>query len=134
MNLANAAASSGLTSITALLNNGTLTFYSGTQPATPETALSGNTALAAWTFSASAFGSSSFSGGFEQQTASFVAATVTPSANGTVTFARLVTSGAAVVMDLTVGTSGTDIIIGNTTIATTINVSLSSFVLKIPAS
>jgi hypothetical protein len=40
---------------------------------------------------------------------------------------------ATVVADFTVGTSGTDIIIGNTTLSTTINVSITSFILQIPS-
>jgi hypothetical protein len=123
MNLATAAAAAALDAVKALCNSGTLVFYSGTQPSTPETALSGNTALVTFTFSATAFGADSFSGGNEQTTASFAATSVAPSSSGT-----------AVVMDLTIGTSGTDIVIGSTTISTGVNVTLSSFVLKLPAS
>jgi hypothetical protein len=91
--------------------------------------------LVTFTFSATAFGADSFSGGNEQTTASFAATSVAPSSSGTATFARAFqTGGTTVVMDLTIGTSGTDIVIGSTTISTGVNVTLSSFVLKLPAS
>lgn len=133
MNLATTAGSTGLAAITALANSGTLVWYSGTQPATPETALSGNTVLCTFTLNSTAFGAPSISGGFAQATGSLAASSVTPTSNGTATFARLYKSdGTTAIADLTIGTSGTDIVIGNTSIATTINVTLNSFVLKIP--
>jgi len=126
MNLAQVSGDAAINALCALANSGTIVFYSGTQPATPETALSGNTALVTWTFNSTAFGSASVSGGYAQASASFVASSVTPAANGTVTFARMYESnGTTVIGDFTVGTSGTDILIGTTTISTTISVSLS---------
>jgi hypothetical protein len=126
MNLAQVAGEAAISGLCALANSGTLVFYSGSQPATPETALSGNTALATWTFNSTAFGAASISGGYAQAAANFTASSVTPSANGTVTFARMYESnGTTVIADFTVGTSGTDIVIGNTSISTTISVSLS---------
>jgi hypothetical protein len=191
LNLATVSAINALTAVTELLSGGNLKLYTGTQPAQPETALSGNTLLATFTFSTPGFGTSSLTGGNEQQTASFVASSVTPVANGTVTFARaqmlnaawvistayvvgnivtansnlyyctkagssavsgtgpagttssitdntaqwqyLGASTAITVADFTVGTSGTDIIIGNNVLATSINVTITSFILQIPA-
>jgi hypothetical protein len=187
------AASNALAVVTNFLSNGYLRLYSGTQPSTPETALSGNTLLATFQFATPAFGSASLSSGYEQQTASFAASSVAPAANGTVTFARasinalswatstsysygqIVTSNsnlyfctkagtsssssgsapsgttipytsdgtvvwqyiaastATVVADFTVNTSGADIIIGNNVLSTTINVTITSFILQIPA-
>lgn len=135
MNLSIIAGTAALAAVTALPNNGTLVLYSGVQPATPETALSGNTALATFTLSATAFAAGTTSGGFEQQVASFVAASVAPTSAGTVVFARMFKSdGTTVVGDFTVGTTGTDIIIGSTALTTTVNVTISSFILKIPVS
>jgi|SRR5690348_16822928 len=132
MKTAQNTASVGLAAKLALLNSGTAVVYSGTQPTNPDTALSGNTALVTGTFSASAFGSITLNSGFMQATASFTAASYTPAANGTATFARLFKSdGTTVVADLTVGTSGTDFIIGSTTINTGVQVSF-SLVLKDP--
>lgn len=184
-NVGQSVASAALINADHLFDNGTITMYSGTQPASPETALSGNTALAAWTFSASAFGTPSLSSGNEQASASFTASSVAPTNSGTVTFARAVppawtaskaytigqgvTNGGNVyqcigagtsassggptgtgtsitdgtvtwqylsagpaLIDYTVGTSGTDIIIGNTSIQTGTNVSL-TLTHKMPA-
>lgn len=134
MNLSTSAAAAALDAVKALYNSGTLVFYSGTQPTTPETALSGNTALVTFTFSATAYGSDSFTSGNEQATASFVSSSVAPTASGTATFARAFQSnGTSVIADYTIGTSGTDITIGSTSINTGVNVSLSSLLLKIPA-
>ena len=133
MNLSIVAGTAALNAITGLAANGTLVFLSGTQPATPEAALSGNTALVTFTFSATPFGSASNSGGYELETASFVSNSVAPAAGGVATFARMYESGGTVVIgDFTVGTSGTDITIGNTTIQTGVNVSITSFQLKEP--
>lgn len=133
MNLSIAAGTAGLAAMTARLNSGTLVWYSGTMPATPQTALSGNTALATFTFSATAFGAASTSGGFTEQTASFVASSVLPSAAGTVSWARaLQSNGTTVESDYTVGTGAQDIVIGNTTVATGVNQQMTSFKLRIP--
>lgn len=168
-----------------LFDNGTIGMYSGTQPTSPETALSGNTLLAQWTYTATAFSAPSLSSGNEQTTANYSAASVAPAATGTVSFARgappawaastvytvgqgvvlggniyqcstagtsaasggptgtgtAITDGTAVwrylssgpaLIDYTVGTSGTDIVIGNTSIQTGTNVSL-ALTHKVPA-
>lgn len=79
----------GLNQILPLFNGGALVFYNNPQPSTPETALAvTNTALATFVFAAAAFGAPSFSTPNDAATASFVASSVTPGANGTVTFAR----------------------------------------------
>lgn len=192
MNVAQATAAYALQAYTSLFNGAVMTIYSGTQPASPETALSGNTALVAFTFASPPFGSASFGSGFESQTASFVSSSVTPSNNGTATFARVVISSSAWVAnhayslgaivnnggnvyicvdpgtsagsggpsgtglgiqdntaawnyvcsntspnntlcDLTVGTSGTDVVIGSTSISTSVNVSITSAKIQLPA-
>jgi hypothetical protein len=133
MKIAAATGSAMLDAAKALANTGTLIIYSGTQPTNPDTAISGNTALATFTFSGTAFGSDSSSGGYEQATASFSASTVTASNTGTATFARMLKSdGTTVIADLTVGTSGSDINLNSTSITSGGNVTLSSFVLKMP--
>jgi hypothetical protein len=177
----------GLNQILPLFNNGKLVMYNNPQPATPETALAGtNTALCTFVFSATAFGAPSFSSPNDAATASFVATSVTPGANGTVTFARatlnsvawaanatyanlftvatnsgnyyiLTKSGTAaasggpsgtgnavadnsaqwayysatsgqngVLADFSVGTSAADIVIGSTSITTTVQVTMDS--------
>ncbi len=134
MNFAKNTASVALAAACALLNGGTLTIYSGTMPTNPETALSGNTALLVYTFSSTALGAPSYTSPNEMAAASFVASSVNPSATGTASFARCVKSdGTTVVMDLTVGTTATDIILGSTAIVLGTPVALSSFALGVPA-
>ena len=103
MNTAQNTALVGLEAITALLNSGTLIVYSGTMPATPETALSGNTALGTFAFANPSFGTPTYSGGYQSAAANFTSSTVTPSANGTANFARSFESnGTTVVADFTI--------------------------------
>lgn len=105
MNLAQASAGSGISAIGELCNSGTLTLYNGTQPATPETALSGNTALAAVTYSATAFGTPAYSSPNMVAAGSFTG-NGSPTANGGATFARAVKSdGTTVVADFSVGSA-----------------------------
>lgn len=134
MNLSQTSAIAALNAVTALMNGGSLTFYAGAMPATPETALSGNTALATFIFASAAFGAPAYTSPSEKATASFVNATVTPLASGTATFARVLKSdGATVVADLTVGTSGTDLVVSSTAISTTVPMAISSMTFGMPA-
>ncbi len=195
MNLATVSATNALAGVTNLLGGGTLSLYassSGMLPTSPETALTGVTLLATFTFLSPAFGPSTFSGGNEQQTALFQSNSVQPVANGTVVFARatmattpwaqtsaytvgkIVTNGSGLyyctkagtsstgagngptgttasitdsgcqwqylglatsttVADFSVGVSGTDILIGNVTINVSIQITISSFLLQLPA-
>lgn len=102
MNVSETLASAMLAAGGALLNGGGFTFYAGALPASPETALSGNVALCAFTFAATAFAAPSFSGGYEVTAASFTAASAMPGANGTASFIRMTAAGGAAVADLTV--------------------------------
>lgn len=105
MNTAQNTASTAVAAAGALSNSGTLVLLSGTMPATPETALSGNTTLATGTFAATAFGTPSFSGGNMQATATFTG-NVNPAVNGGATFARHYKSdGTTVIADYTVGSA-----------------------------
>lgn len=122
-----------LTTLKAKPNSGTLNIYSGTQPTNPDTALSGNTLLATFTFSATACGANSTSGAFKVCTASFAASSVTAAATGTAAFARILeTGGTTVDADLTVGTSGADINFNSTSFVSGGTITLSSFQLKQP--
>jgi hypothetical protein len=192
MNTAKITGAIGLELLNRLFAGATLTMYSGTQPATPETALSGNTALVTFTYSTPAFGAPTFGSSLMTATATFVAASVSPSNSGTVTFARATlnsigawagtttyaygnivtnssnyylcvghgtsagsggptttaegisdntvtwnyigaTSGqGSTVADYTCGTSGTDIILGSTSINTGVPVDITSFTQSIP--
>lgn len=88
MNLAQIAGAIGLELLNRLFAGATLTIYSGTQPATPETALAGNTALATFTFATPAFAEPAYSSPNMTAAGSFVAATVSPGNSGTAVFAR----------------------------------------------
>lgn len=115
--------------VAALLNGGTLKFYSGTQPANAGTALSGNTMLVSLGFSATAFGAAS-SGSATAN--SITGGTI--AADGTATFARLFKSnGTSVVLDCSVGTSGADITVPTTTFNTGVDVTMSSATLSMAA-
>lgn len=105
MNTAQATASAALSAACALSNGGTLVLLNGTMPATPETALSGNTTLATGTYSATAYGAPSYASGYMTATASFTG-NVNPAANGGATFARGYKSdGSTVTDDYTVGSA-----------------------------
>lgn len=109
MNTAQNTASVALAAACALSNSGTAVLLSGTMPATPETALSGNTTLCTATYAATAFGAPSYSSGYMQATASFSAGTYNPVANGSVTFVRGYKSdGTTVTEDYTVGSVHVD--------------------------
>jgi hypothetical protein len=120
---------SELDSLAALLNNGYLRIYSGTEPATPETALSGNTLLAELRFNATAFGASA-SGVI---TANAITADTSNDATGTATFFRAFKSdGTTVVLQGTVGTSASDINLNSTAIQIAAQTSVSSFTVTDP--
>lgn len=97
---------------TQLGSNAKLRIYSGTQPTDPDTALSGNTLLADLACSAT-FAAGAASGVL---TASAITTDSSADNTGTATFGSLLTSGNVRKIDFTVGTSGTDMIINNTSI------------------
>ena len=122
--LSNATVNAQADALSALLNNGYLRIYSGTQPANANTALSGNTLLAELRFSATAAPAAS------NGLITFNAITSDSSADntGTATFFRALKSdGTSVVLDGTVGTSSANMIIATTSISAGQTVSCSSF-------
>lgn len=92
-----------------LFANSTLTIYSGTPPTDANTALSGNTALAAHTVP-------SFGAPVAGVITAAAIANDTVDATGTATFARLVSNDTNDVLQLTVGTSGAHVIMSNTSL------------------
>ena len=128
--LANAQRSRGLDAITARLNSGKLRLYSGTRPATPDTALSGNTLLAELTYNATAFGAA-VNG---VATANAITQDSAADASGTATFARSVESdGTTVVLDQEVGTSGANVNLNTVAIGAGAPVSITAMTLTLPA-
>lgn len=110
---------------------GTIKIYSGTQPATADTALSGNTLLATFTLDDPAFGASS-SG---VVTLGGVPRTTTGAAAGTATFARCEDSDANKVFDCDVtGTGGGGSLqLNTTTVSVGVNLSITSGTVTVPA-
>jgi hypothetical protein len=89
-----------------------LKIYEGSQPASPDTAISTQTLLASLTCNASAFAAAASGGVLTANAISSANA----GATGTASWFRLTTSGGTAKIDGTVGTSGTDAIINNTSI------------------
>ena len=118
----NAEANAVITAIDAGSTGGLIKIYSGTRPATADTALSGNTLLATLTFSTT-------SGTATNGVITFSAITADSSADatGTASFARITDSSGTTVMDLNVGTSGSDINLSSVSISSGDSVSISSF-------
>ena len=119
----------GVNAVTALLNSGTLKFYTGSQPAL-NAALTG-TLLATLTFNSTAFAGATAAAGTVTATANPIASG-TAVATGTAGYFALVTSGAATVLTGTVGTSASDINLNNTSITNGVTVSVSSFTITEP--
>lgn len=113
---------------------GTLSFYSGTPPINPDTALSGNTLLATCTFSDPAFGAAADATPGALATASAITDDSSADATGVATFARSFDSDSNVVGQYTVaGSTGgvAEILVtsgdADATITITLPVSVSSF-------
>jgi hypothetical protein len=121
--LANATVNGQGDNLSARLNTGYLRIYSGTQPATADTALAGNTLLAELRFSATA--APATSGGL----ITFNAITSGTAGNtGTATFFRALSSdGTTVVMDGSVGTSAANLVLNSVAISSGATVSVSAF-------
>lgn len=121
--ISNAAASAAANAVTALVNGGTLRIYSGTKPASVDTALSGNTLLAQLTFGNPAFGSASNG----VAAANAITADSSADATGTAAFFRAFASnGSTAVFDGTCGTANADLVLSSTSISTGGEVSVSS--------
>lgn len=146
LKLTTAAADAMLTALATSLNSGTIIIYSGTEPATADTALSSNTVLAELTFAATAFNTTtSTSGGTSGLTTSGsdrvmtafpIANDTSANADGTATFFRAFITGttnqAAVRYQGTVGTTGQQLNLTNTGIVSTGVVSISSLTITMP--
>jgi hypothetical protein len=110
------------------LDSGFIRIYDGSQPATADTALSGQTLLAELTFGADAF-PAAVAGVL---TANAITSDSSANATGTAAWARLLkTDGTSVVMDGTVGTSAANVVINSTAISAGAVVSCSSLTITI---
>jgi hypothetical protein len=112
----------------ALLNGGTLAFYTGTQPATPETAVTG-TLLGTLTLGNPAFGASS--GGMI--TANAITGDLAADATGTAGYFRAWRSnGTTAVLDGTVGTSGADCNVNSVAFQIGADIEVTSWTITLP--
>lgn len=130
MNVASNTANTETTALVgAFTNSSTLKFYSGTIPATPETAIGAQVLLATVTLPSSSAMSSSAG----VLTAAAITS-VSIGTTGTAAFARWVKSdGTTVIADLTVGTSGSDVTVNSTSFTSGATLSVSSFTYTVPS-
>jgi len=131
MKIANASRSAAADGVVDLIDAGAaagvIKVYDGTQPATPDTAVSGQTLLVTLTCSDPAVGAAS------NGVASFNAITAgTAVATGTASWARIEDSDGNVVADATVGTSGADINLDTTSIVSGGEVGVTSLTYTAP--
>lgn len=114
--------------IVALLgSNATIKIYTGTKPAGPATAITGQTLLGTLTC-ASTFGT--YATGV--LTANSITQDSAADNTGTATWFRIATSGGTDLIDGTVGTSGSDLNLNTTSIVSGGPISISSLTLTMP--
>lgn len=117
-----------LNALAPLANDGYLRMYTGSQPATPETAASG-TLLAELRLAATAFGAAAAG----VITANAITADSAANASGDAGWFRVYQSdGATALWDGSVGTSGADLNLNAAAIAAGANVSVSSLTYTLP--
>lgn len=116
--LADATVNAQATALSTLCNGGTIKVYDGTQPVTADTAVGTQVLGVTLTFGATAFGAPA-SGLLTANaiTGAAAVASITP------TWARILTSGGATVMDVSAGASGANMTIGAFTSGTTVTCS-----------
>jgi hypothetical protein len=108
-----------LNALTALANGGTVTIYNGSQPATPDVAVTSQVALVTLNLSATAAGSNAVT--------SAVAGN-----SGTASWFRVYASGGAAVWDGDVGTSGADMNFTTTTFTSGVTYGVTSWTVSMP--
>lgn len=111
---------------------GRLRFYSGTPPANVDAALSGNTLLAELNGSNPFFGAAVDANPGGRVTANAISDDASADATGTATFARIVDRDGTPRIQLTVGTSGTEVIVNSAAFQAGALVSVSSLTFTQP--
>lgn len=114
--------------LNALANGGLLKFYTGAQPATPETAVGAQTLLATATLNATAFGAA-----VNGVITANAIATTTIVATGTVTWFRQCKADGTALWDGSVGTAGCDINVATTSWVANATLSVGSYTYTVPA-
>ena len=139
-NMSIAAAKAAVDAVVDLMDGGTaanpkLRIYSGSQPASPDVAAgTGNTLLAEIDLgAATVFGAAATETNSAAATASGILPKTDTSANasGTATWFRAVDKDATAIIDGTVGTSGADMVLDNTSIAAGQAVKLNTWKVKL---
>jgi hypothetical protein len=130
LTLSAAAVSAMADALGALLDGGTVNIYSGTQPATADTAVTTQTLLATPTFANPAFAAASAG----VLTAHAMTDESDAPASGEAVWFRALTSGAAAVLDGSVGTSDADCVLSTVTVIQHGVLSITSCTLSIPES
>lgn len=121
--MSNAAVNAEADALAALANGGFILFYSGTKPATADTAVTDQVLLAELGLGDPAFGAA-VDGVI---TANPITPDSSANASGTATWFRVVTSGGGSLWDGTVGTSGANINLNSVEISAGALVGLSAF-------
>lgn len=120
----NLAASTEADAVCALLNNGYLRIYDGTQAATADTAIGAQVLLAELRWNAAAFGAA-VNG---VATANAITSDASANATGTATWFRALKSdGTTAVFDGSVGTATADIVLNTVSIVTAAQVDVTAF-------
>jgi hypothetical protein len=129
--LSNTARSAAADAVVDLADDGYIRIYDGSQPANPNTAVSGQTLLAELRFGTPAFGAASNG----VATANAITGEDSALATSTATWFRVLQSnGTTVLWDGTVGTSGSDLNLDSTSITTADTVDIDSMTYTQPES
>jgi hypothetical protein len=118
-----------LNALAALANSGYIRIYDGSQPATPETAVSTQTLLAELRFGATAFGSAATG----VITANSITDDSDVNASGTASWFRVLESnGTTVLWDGSVGTASADMVLATTSLVQHAILQLTSLTYTLP--
>ena len=128
------AGADGIVDLIDVGGTGETRIYTGTQPANPQTALSGNTLLATLPFSATAFGAASAG----VATANAITSDTSVDATGTATFARSLDGGGVdptdVVIDMDIGQGSGTLDFDNVSFVIGGTAAISSMTVTVPES
>jgi len=131
LRLTNAAVNAEADAFARLLDSGYLRLYSGTQPATADTALSGNTLLAELRYAATSAPAATTG----VLTFNAIVSDTSADATGTASFFRAFKSdGTTTVYDGSVGTTSADLVLNSTAIQISAQVDVTSLTHTVPKS
>ena len=117
-----AAINAAAVAVTALLNNGTIKIYSGTQPASPQVAIGVQVLLATLTYGATAYGAPTAG----VATANAIASGVAAATNTATWFRAFKTDAVTPVCDGSVGLAAADLVLDNVSIVSGGTVAITS--------